>query len=137
MNASGTLPSGRTNGYVCQHCGQYVVGSHICGGASIGGWSYPQKSDEVKALERIAAALERIAANSAAITVGVGAAAGFGFGANCGVCGSALVRVRGRRPDDDTREVCAQCLQSRLDQIADTASPEYGKAGAEARNADD
>jgi protein-arginine kinase activator protein McsA len=44
----------------------------------------------------------------------------------CHVCATPLVLIRGRYPKDDKRWVCADCLQSRMEQIHDLSSRDYG-----------
>lgn len=51
----------------------------------------------------------------------------------CGICGGALVPIRGRFASDEPREVCPTCLAERLDQIRDISDRDYGKAHSEPR----
>ncbi len=46
----------------------------------------------------------------------------------CGVCGGALVLIRGKYPGCDKREVCPTCNTERLEQISEIANKDYGKS---------
>lgn len=46
----------------------------------------------------------------------------------CGICGGALVEIRGRFPKDPKRTVCPTCNTERLEQIHEISSPSYGQA---------
>lgn len=46
----------------------------------------------------------------------------------CGVCGSKTVKIRGRHPGDNAREVCPTCLAERMDMINEMSSAHYGMA---------
>jgi len=52
----------------------------------------------------------------------------------CGVCATPMVLIRGRYPKDDKRWVCADCLQSRMEQIHDLSSRDYGVASCNGGN---
>jgi len=46
----------------------------------------------------------------------------------CDVCGGKLVKIRGRYPKEEKREVCPTCLAERMDNIREMADKNYGKA---------
>lgn len=43
------------------------------------------------------------------------------------ICGFTLVEIRGRYPDETKREVCATCLQEKVERIHEETSSCYGK----------
>ena len=47
---------------------------------------------------------------------------------NCNVCGSALVSIRGKYPNQPKRFVCATCTYERLEQIREISDKNYGVA---------
>lgn len=53
-------------------------------------------------------------------------------GQSCGVCGGAMVSVRGRHPRDERRVVCPTCLADRMDNIREMAARDYGVAYTDA-----
>lgn len=46
----------------------------------------------------------------------------------CGICGEAVVEIRGRYPNTERRKVCPTCLAERMDQIRDVSSSTWGQA---------
>jgi hypothetical protein len=46
---------------------------------------------------------------------------------SCGICGGAMVEIRGRYPKQENRKVCPTCLAERMDQIREVSSPDYGR----------
>ncbi len=45
----------------------------------------------------------------------------------CGICGSQLIKIRGRHPREPWRKVCATCLQERFERIHEETSSDYNK----------
>ena len=48
----------------------------------------------------------------------------------CSVCGSKLTNIRGKHPGEPEREVCATCLQERMDTILEMANSDFNIACA-------
>jgi len=46
----------------------------------------------------------------------------------CNICGSKLVKIRGRFPRDFKRSICPCCACEKLEQINEISSLHYGQA---------
>jgi hypothetical protein len=46
----------------------------------------------------------------------------------CGMCGGKLVEIRGRHPQEKSRQVCPTCLAERMDQMRNISAADYGMA---------